>query len=90
MTETATKAVRSTALALVAGGAVVVAGLAWKRYGGLDPYSSVTKKSRPSNPATSIQASGVNIRHYENGKLVAKADAKGLTIDQGRSGIVLD
>ena len=90
MTESATKAMRSTALALVAGSAVVAVGLAWKRYGRLDPYSSVTKKSRPSNPATSIQAGDVTIRHYENGKLVAKADAKGLTMDQSRSGIVLD
>ncbi|RYG25960.1 hypothetical protein EON82_05185 [bacterium] len=90
MTETANGTIRNAALALVVGGAVVAIGLAWNRYGGLDPYSSVMKKARPSNPAASIQASGVNIRHYENGKLVAQADAKGLTIDQNRSGVVLD
>lgn len=90
MTESAKGAIRGAAWAFAVGAVAVGAGLAWKRYGGLDPYSAVAKKSRPSNPATSIQASGVNIRHYENGKLVAQADAKGLTIDQGRSGIVLD
>jgi len=47
------------------------------------------KKGPAKDPSATIQASNVKIRHYQQGKLVVQADAKRLTIDQNRNGLVL-
>lgn len=89
MTATTSKLIRNGAMALVLGGGVAGTGFVWKKYGGLDPYSGL-KKGHTKDPSATVQASSVEIRHYAKGKLVAKADAKHLSIDQDHNGIMLN
>lgn len=88
---TAKRAIGNVALTLTVLAAGFGASAAWKRYGKLDPYSSLEAKAakRPVDPSSAIQAKGVKLRHYENGKLVAQADADRLTVSQDHRGLFL-
>ena len=58
--------------------------VAWRRYGGVDPYKAFVASRKP-DPTTEIVAKGVRLRQYEKGKLVGGAEAKILTAGQNRN-----
>lgn len=90
MNATAKNAIRNVALTLAVAAAGTGAAVAWKRYGRLDPYSSLAKKGkRPYDPSAAIQAKDVRIKHYSNGKLIASALADRLTVGQDHRGLIL-
>ncbi len=88
MSPTATKAIRNGTLTLAVLGLGAGAATLWKRYGRLDPYAAM-KRQRPMDAGASIKANDVVLRHYQNGKLVASANAKDLAINADRSGVTL-
>ena len=63
--------------------------LAWRRYGGVDPYTAFTKGGHTADPTQEIKAKGVKIRQYVDGKLVGETDAKSLTVGQDRNRLTL-
>ena len=89
MSPNARKAIQNVAVTLVVVGAGTGAGIAWKRYGALNPYDQIEKKKRPVDPSSAFVATGVTIKHYQKGKLVASTEADRLTMAEDRNALKL-
>lgn len=81
------KAIQNVALALVVGGAGTGVALAWRRYGGVDPYGGIKKP--PVDNGAAFTASGVKVRQYKDGKLVATANAASMSMPADRNSLNL-
>ncbi len=89
MKPTFRRAMGSTAMALAVIAGVGGGVIAWRKYGGLNPYANLDRK-RPHDPTTEILVSGVKMRRYEGGKLVASAQADRMRVAAGASTLTLD
>ena len=78
----ARKAVGNVALAVVVGGVAGGGFYAYRKYGSLNPYAGF-KRQAAHDPTTQILVNGVRMRRYENGKLVASAEANRMTVSPG-------
>ncbi len=88
MSPTLRKAVQNVFVILLVGGAGTGAVYAWKRYGAVDPYKAIKKP--PVNNGSAFTATGVKVRQYTNGKLVAGATAQSMNMAADRSSLNLE
>lgn len=83
------KAMGSSAVALAVVAMAAGSYVAWRKYGGLNPYAGLGRKL-PHDPTTEILVSGVQMKHYEGGKLTASAQADRMRVAAGANRLTLD